>query len=100
MCRNIKPLFNFEPPATEDEVRAASLQFVRKISGFTKPSKANEEAFLAAVDEIAAVAQKLLATLETNAPPKDRAEEADKARARSAQRFPNQSPLPHSHAHG
>ena len=100
MCRNIKPLFNFEPPATEDEVRAASLQFVRKISGFTRPSKANEAAFLAAVDEIAAIAHKLLDTLETNAPPKDRAEEADKARARSAQRFPNQ-PLPsHSHTHG
>jgi hypothetical protein len=100
MCRNIKPLFNFEPPATEDEVRAASLQFVRKISGFNKPSKANEAAFLAAVDEIAAVASKLLATLETNAQPKDRAEEADKARARSAQRFPNQSSPSHSHAHG
>jgi hypothetical protein len=100
MCRNIKPLFNFEPPATEDEVRAASLQFVRKISGFNKPSKANEEAFLAAVDEIAAIAHKLLTTLETNAPPKDRAEEADKARARSAQRFPNQSSPSHSHAHG
>ncbi len=100
MCRNIKPLFNFEPPATEDEIHAASLQFVRKISGFTKPSKANEVAFLAAVDEIAAVAHKLLDTLETNAPPKDRAEEADKARARSAQRFPNPSPPSHSHAHG
>lgn len=99
MCRNIKPLFNFEPPATEDEIHAASLQFVRKISGFTRPSKANEEAFLAAVDEIAAVASKLLTVLETNAPPKDRAEEADKARARSAQRFPNQSPPLTSHAH-
>ncbi|HEX5548150.1 MAG TPA: DUF2277 domain-containing protein [Ktedonobacterales bacterium] len=99
MCRNIKPLFNFEPPATEDEIQAASLQFVRKISGFTKPSKANEAAFLAAVDEIAAVAQDLLTTLETNAPPKDRVEEADKARARSAQRFPNRSSPSHSHAH-
>ena len=100
MCRNIKPLFNFEPPATEDEIHAASLQFVRKISGFTKPSKANEAAFLAAVDEIAAVAYKLLATLETNAPPKDRAEEADKARVRSAQRFPSQSSPLASHPHG
>ena len=100
MCRNIKPLFNFEPPATEDEVRAASLQFVRKISGFTKPSKANEEAFLAAVDEIAAIAHQLLTALETNAPPKDRAEEADKARARSAQRFSNRPSPSHSHAHG
>jgi hypothetical protein len=88
MCRNIKPLFNFEPPATEDEVRAASLQFVRKLSGFQKPSKANEAAFNAAVDRIAAAAADLLASLETNAPPKDRDEEAVKARARSAQRFP------------
>ena len=87
MCRSIKPLFNFEPPVTEDEVYAASLQFVRKISGFTKPSQANEEAFHAAVDEIAASARHLLATLETHAPPKNRAEEATKARARSAQRF-------------
>jgi hypothetical protein len=87
MCRNIKPLFNFAPPATEDEVRAASLQFVRKLSGFQKPSKANEAAFEAAVDRIAAVAADLLASLETNAPPKDREEEAVKARARSAQRF-------------
>jgi hypothetical protein len=88
MCRNIKPLFNFEPPVTEDEVRAASLQFVRKVSGFSKPSKANEAAFLAAVEEIAAITRNLLNTLETNMPPKDRAEEAAKARARSAQRFP------------
>jgi hypothetical protein len=87
MCRNIKPLFNFEPPVTEDEVRAASLQFVRKVSGFNKPSKANEAAFLAAVDEIAAITRNLLNTLETNMPPKDRDEEAAKARARSAQRF-------------
>lgn len=87
MCRNIKPLFNFAPPASEDEVRAAALQFVRKVSGFNKPSKANEAAFEAAVDEIAAVCRNLLASLETNAPPKDREEEAAKARALSAQRF-------------
>lgn len=89
MCRNIKPLFNFEPPATEDEIRAASLQFVRKVSGFSKPSNVNEAAFLAAVDEIAAITGNLLNTLETNAPSKNRAEEAAKARARSAQRFSN-----------
>ena len=89
MCRNIKPLFNFEPGATDEEIRAASLQFVRKLSGFSKPSKANEAAFEAAVDEIAAVAAKLLRSLGTNAPPKDRAEEAARARARSAQRFSN-----------
>jgi len=83
MCRNIKNLFNFDPPVTEEEVRAASLQFVRKISGFTKPSKANEEAFLAAVDEVAGVATRLLLSLETNAPPKNREEEASKARARA-----------------
>jgi hypothetical protein len=88
MCRNIKMLFNFEPPVTDEEIRAASLQFVRKVSGFNKPSKANEVAFLAAVDEIAAVSRKLLDTLETNAPPRNREEEAAKARARSAQRFP------------
>jgi hypothetical protein len=87
MCRNIKTLFNFEPAATEDEIRAASLQFVRKISGFTKPSQANEAAFSAAVDEIAASAARLLVSLETNAPPKDREVEAERARARSAQRF-------------
>jgi hypothetical protein len=87
VCRNIRPLFNFEPPATDDEVRAASLQFVRKLSGFQKPSKANEAAFNAAVDRIAAAAADLLASLETNTPPKDREEEAAKARARSAQRF-------------
>lgn len=87
MCRNIKTLFNFEPPVTEDEIRAASLQFVRKVSGFTQPSKANEAAFLAAVDEIAAVTRMLLSSLETNAPAKNRAEEAVKARARAAQRF-------------
>ena len=89
MCRNIKTLFNFEPAVTEDEVRAASLQFVRKLSGFNKPSKANEAAFEAAVDEIAAAAARLLRSLETNAPPKNRAEEAARARARSAQRFSN-----------
>lgn len=87
MCRNIKTLFNFEPPVAEDEIRAASLQFVRKLSGFNKPSKANEAAFNAAVDEIAAVARNLLNSLETNAPPKNRAEEAARAQARSAQRF-------------
>lgn len=87
MCRNIKTLFNFEPAVTEDEIRAASLQFVRKLTGFNKPSKANETAFDAAVDEIAAVSRNLLRSLETNAPPKDRAEEAARARARSAQRF-------------
>jgi hypothetical protein len=87
MCRNIKTLFNFEPPATDDEIQAAALQFVRKISGFNKPSKANEAAFLRAVDEITQISQTLLASLETNAPPKDRAEEAAKAQARSAQRF-------------
>jgi hypothetical protein len=88
MCRNIKTLFNFEPPVTDEEIRAASLQFVRKVSGFNKPSKANEVAFLAAVDEIASVSRKLLNALETNAPPRNREEEAAKARARSAQRFP------------
>lgn len=87
MCRNIKTLFNFDPPVTDDEIRAASLQFVRKLSGFNKPSKANEAAFLAAVEEVAAVSQKLLNSLETNAPPKNREEEAARARARSAQRF-------------
>lgn len=87
MCRNIKTLFNFDPPVTEEEIRAASLQFVRKLSGFNKPSKANEAAFLIAVEEIAAVSQKLLDSLETNAPPKSREEEAARARARSAQRF-------------
>jgi hypothetical protein len=87
VCRNIKTLFNFQPPVTEEEIRAASLQFVRKVSGFNKPSKANEAAFLAAVDEVAAVSRNLLSSLETNAPPRDRAEEAAKARARAAQRF-------------
>jgi hypothetical protein len=88
VCRNIKTLFNFEPPVTEEEIRAASLQFVRKLSGFNKPSKANEAAFLAAVDEIAAVSSHLLSSLETDALPRDRTEEAAKARARAAQRFP------------
>jgi len=87
MCRNIKPLFNFEPPATEDEIHAASLQFVRKISGFSKPSKANEAAFLAAVEAIAASSSTLLKELETNAPSRNREEEAAKARARNAKRF-------------
>jgi hypothetical protein len=87
MCRSIKTLFNFQPPVTDDEVRAASLQFVRKLSGFAKPSKANEAAFLQAVDEVAAVSKKLLASLETSAPPKNREEEAAKARLRAAQRF-------------
>jgi hypothetical protein len=87
MCRNIKPLFNFEPPVTEDEIRAAALQFVRKVSGFNTPSQANEAAFLAAVDEITAVSSNLLNSLKTNAPPKNRTEEAAKARARNAQRF-------------
>ena len=87
MCRNIKMLFNFEPPVSGDEVRAASLQFVRKISGFNKPSKANEEAFHQAIEEIAAASQRLLSRLETTAPPRNREEEAAKARARSAARF-------------
>ena len=87
MCRNIKTLFNFEPPATEEEIRAASLQFVRKVSGFNKPAKANEAAFLAAVEAITAISGNLLASLETNASPRDRTEEAVKARTRAAQRF-------------
>src|SRR6266849_1041889 len=88
MCRNIRTLFNFEPPVTDEEIRAASLQFVRKVSGFNKPSKVNEAAFLAAVDEVAAVSRNLLTSLETNAPPRNREEEAAKVRARAAQRFP------------
>jgi hypothetical protein len=87
MCRNIKILFNFDPPVTDEEIRAASLQFVRKISGFSKPSKANEAAFLAAVDEITGVSGRLLRSLETNAPAKNREEEAAKAKARAAERF-------------
>ena len=87
MCRNIKTLFNFDPPVTDEEVRAASLQFVRKISGFTKPSKANEHAFEAAVDEVAKISSRLLRSLETTAPPKNREDEAAKARARAIERF-------------
>jgi hypothetical protein len=87
MCRNIKTLFNFDPPVTPDEVRAASLQFVRKITGFNKPSKANEPAFAAAVEAVAGISLQLLASLETNAPAKNREEEAAKARARNAERF-------------
>ena len=87
MCRNIRPLFNFDPPVTPEEIRAASLQFVRKISGFTKPSKANERAFEAAVEEVAAISARLLRSLETTAPPKNREEEAAKAKARAAERF-------------
>jgi hypothetical protein len=88
MCRNIKMLFNFEPPVTGDEVRAASLQYVRKISGFSKPSKANEAAFQAAVEEIAAASERLLGALETGASPRSREEEAARARARNSVRFP------------
>lgn len=87
MCRNIRPLFNFEPPATEAEIRAASLQFVRKISGFNTPSKTNEAAFFAAVEDIASISRQLLSSLESTAAPKNREEEATKAKARSAQRF-------------
>ena len=87
MCRNIRTLFNFDPPTTEEEIRAASLQFVRKITGFNKPSKANEAAFQAAVDEIAGISTRLLTSLETNAPPKNREEEAQKAKLRAAERF-------------
>jgi hypothetical protein len=87
MCRNIRPLFNFDPPVTDDEIRAASLQFVRKISGFTKPSKANEASFLAAIEEVAAASKRLVSSLETTAPPKNREEEAAKAKERSAARF-------------
>ena len=87
MCRNIKTLFNFDPPVTEEEIRAASLQFVRKISGLNKPSKANEATFQAAVDEIAGISARLLNSLQTAAPPKNREEEAMKAKARAAERF-------------
>ena len=87
MCRNIKTLFNFEPPVTDEEIRAAALQFVRKVSGFNKPSKSNEAAFLAAVSEVAAVSRNLLNSLETNAPRRNREEQAAKARTRAAQRF-------------
>ncbi|MGA3257283.1 MAG: DUF2277 domain-containing protein [Bryobacteraceae bacterium] len=87
MCRNIKTLFNFDPPTTDEEIRAASLQFVRKISGFNKPSKANEGSFRSAIDEIAGVSRRLLRSLETNTPPKNREEEAAKAKARAGARF-------------
>jgi hypothetical protein len=87
MCRNIKTLFNFDPPVTPEEVQAASLQFVRKISGFSKPSKANEVAFQAAVNEIAGISERFLLSLETNAAPKNREEEAAKAKARAAERY-------------
>ena len=87
MCRNIRTLFNFAPPVTEEEIHAAALQFVRKVSGFAKPSKANEGVFLAAVDDVAAVSKRLLNSLETSAPPRNREEEIAKARARAAQRF-------------
>jgi hypothetical protein len=87
MCRNIRPLFNFEPPASDEEVRAAAVQFVRKISGFTAPSKANQEAFDRAIDGVATVARRLVDDLETNAPKKNREEEAQKAKARAAERY-------------
>jgi len=87
MCRNIKTLFNFDPPVTAEETRAAALQFVRKICGFNKPSKANEALFLAAVDEVAGISTRLLRSLQTNAPPKNREEEAAKAKARAVERF-------------
>ena len=89
MCRNIKTLFNFDPPVTPEEVRAASLQFVRKITGFNKPSKANEQAFNSAIDEVSAISMRLLSMLETNSPPKNREEERLKAQLRSAERFGN-----------
>lgn len=92
MCRNIKTLFNFDPPATDEEIRDAALQFVRKLSGFNAPSKANREAFDTAVDEVAAVARQLFDSLETTAKPKDREEEAVKAKARSAERFGTKQP--------
>ena len=97
MCRNIRTLHNFAPPATEDEIRASALQFVRKLSGFTKPSKANEEPFNRAVEGVTRVAKELLQSLTTQAPPRDRAVEAAKAKARSAERFGHQ---PHTHANG
>jgi hypothetical protein len=87
MCRNIKTLFNFDPPATDEEVRAASLQFVRKLSGFTAPSKANEQVFNQAIDDVAKIARRLMDELATNAPPKNREEEAAKAKARAAERY-------------
>ena len=92
MCRNIKTLHNFKPPATHEEIRASSLQFVRKLSGFTKPSKTNEEVFNRAVDQVAQAAQELLDSLVTNSPPRDRGVEAAKARARAAERFGSAAP--------
>ena len=92
MCRNIKPLFNFQPPVSDDEIRAAALQYVRKISGSNKPSKANEAAFQAAVDAVAAASSTLLRSMETNAPPRDREIEIARARTRNAQRFPGTGP--------
>ncbi len=94
MCRNIKPLYNFDPPVTDEEIRSASLQFVRKVSGFHHPSKANEAIFLAAVDAVAAATGDLLRALKTSAPPRNREEEAAKARARAAQRFGGESARP------
>ena len=94
MCRNIKTLYNFDPPATDEEIRAASLQFVRKLSGFNRPSKANEQAFERAVDQVASVARRLLNQLVTTAAPRDREVEAEKARARSAKRFRNDARQP------
>lgn len=94
MCRNIKTLHNFKPPATDDEIRASSLQFVRKLSGFTKPSRANEPAFSRAVEQVAQAANELLQALVTNAPPRDREVEASKARARTANRFPSSEATP------
>lgn len=94
MCRNIKPLFNFDPPATDEELRASALQFVRKISGFTKPSQANAETFAKAVDEVTAVARALMESLETAAPPKNREEEAARAKERSLKRFSGESRSP------
>jgi len=91
MCRNIKTLFNFDPPVTDEEIRAASLQFVRKVSGFNKPSKANEAAFMTAIDEVAAASSRLLHSLETSAAPRNREEEAAKAKARAAERFGTES---------
>ena len=88
MCRNIKTLFNFDPPATDEEIRAASLQFVRKLSGFTKPSKANEDAFNEAIEEVSAIARRLIDSLVTTAEPRNRAEVAERLKARSAERFP------------
>jgi hypothetical protein len=87
MCRNIKTLFNFDPPATDEEIQAAALQYVRKVTGFNKPSRTNEEAFYSAVEDVASISRRLLVSLETAAPPKDREEEAAKAKARSALRF-------------